>query len=62
MALDVRIQLKIKTNDVTLINKDKPTDRDGDGIKEYRCKAITSSGARCKNRTEHKSKKCYAHR
>ena len=36
-------------------------DRDGDGIKEYRCKARTGSGKRCKNKTENKSKKCYAH-
>ena len=38
------------------------SDRDGDGIKEYQCKGRTTSGNRCKNRTEHKSKKCYAHR
>ena len=36
-------------------------DRDGDGIKEYRCTATTSSGNRCKNKTENKNKKCYAH-
>ena len=36
-------------------------DRDNDGIKEYRCTAITSSGKRCKNKTENKNKKCYAH-
>jgi len=36
-------------------------DRDGDGIKEYRCTAITSSKKRCRNKTENKSKKCYAH-
>ena len=36
-------------------------DRDGDGVKEYRCKAITKSNKRCKNKTENKSKKCYAH-
>ena len=36
-------------------------DRDGDGIKEYRCTATTSSGKRCKNKTENKNKKCYAH-
>ena len=36
-------------------------DRDGDGIKEYRCAATTSSGKRCKNKTENKNKKCYAH-
>ena len=36
-------------------------DRDGDGIKEYQCKATTGSGRRCKNKTENKSKKCYAH-
>ena len=38
------------------------SDIDGDGIKEYRCKAIKSNGQRCKNRTEHKSKKCSFHR
>ena len=37
------------------------SDNDGDGIKEYRCKATTGSGNRCKNRTENTSKKCYAH-
>ena len=36
-------------------------DRDGDGIKEYRCTAKTSSGKRCRNKTENKNKKCYAH-
>ena len=36
-------------------------DRDGDGIKEYRCTATTSSGRRCKNKTENKNKRCYAH-
>ena len=36
-------------------------DRDGDGVKEYRCKGKTRSGARCKNKTENKSKRCYAH-
>ena len=60
---DVKREKQLKKKRQRLLDsKDKPTDRDGDGIKEYRCKAITSSGARCKNRTEHKSKKCYAHR
>ena len=36
-------------------------DRDGDGIKEYQCTATTSSGKRCRNKTENKNKKCYAH-
>ena len=36
-------------------------DRDGDGIKEYRCTAKTRSGKRCKNKTENKNKRCYAH-
>ena len=36
-------------------------DRDGDGVKEYRCKATTSSGKRCRNKTENKNKRCYAH-
>jgi hypothetical protein len=36
-------------------------DLDGDGVKEYRCTATTSSGSRCKNKTENKNKKCYAH-
>ena len=39
----------------------KGTDTDNDGIKEFRCTATTGSGSRCKNRTENKSKKCYAH-
>ena len=39
----------------------KGSDRDNDGIKEYQCKGMTSSGNRCKNRTENKNKKCYAH-
>ena len=39
----------------------KGTDRDNDGIKEFRCTATTGSGKRCKNRTENKNKKCYAH-
>ena len=39
-------------------------DRDKDGVKEYRCTAITSSGNRCKNKGEYTGKKklCYAHR
>ena len=37
------------------------SDRDNDGIKEYQCKAYTKSKKRCKNRTENKNKKCYAH-
>ena len=36
-------------------------DRDGDGKKEYRCIATKSNGQRCKNKTENKNKKCYAH-
>jgi hypothetical protein len=36
-------------------------DRDGDGKKEYRCTGTTNSGSRCKNKTENKNKKCYAH-
>ena len=36
-------------------------DRDGDGLKEYQCTGTTSSGKRCKNKTENKNKKCYAH-
>ena len=36
-------------------------DRDGDGIKEYRCTASKTNGERCKNKTENKNKKCYAH-
>ena len=39
----------------------KGTDRDNDGIREFRCTATKSNGDRCKNRTENKSKKCYAH-
>ena len=41
--------------------ENEASDRDGDGVKEYRCTAITGSGNRCKNRTENTSKKCYAH-
>jgi hypothetical protein len=37
------------------------SDRDGDGVKEYRCVARKANGQRCKNRTENKNKKCYAH-
>tara|TARA_R110002012_G_scaffold228080_1_gene400287 strand:- start:348 stop:467 length:120 start_codon:yes stop_codon:yes gene_type:complete len=38
-------------------------DRDNDGVKEYRCTGVTSSGGRCKNRGEYgKAKKCYAHK
>ena len=36
-------------------------DLDNDGIKEYKCRSMTKSGRRCKNRTENKNKKCYAH-
>jgi hypothetical protein len=36
-------------------------DNDGDGIKEYRCTATKTNGKRCKNRTENKNKRCYAH-
>jgi len=36
-------------------------DRDGDGLKEYRCTATKSNGKRCKNKTENTNKKCYAH-
>jgi hypothetical protein len=36
-------------------------DRDGDGLKEYRCTATKTNGDRCKNKTENKNKKCYAH-
>ena len=36
-------------------------DRDGDGIKEYRCTGIKKDGKRCKNKTENKNKRCYAH-
>ena len=36
-------------------------DRDGDGLKEHRCIGIKSNGKRCKNKTENKNKKCYAH-
>ncbi len=36
-------------------------DRDGDGIKEYRCTATKANGERCRNKTENKNKKCYAH-
>ena len=30
-------------------------------VKKVRCRATTSSGRRCKNMTENKNKKCYAH-
>jgi len=38
-------------------------DRDGDGIKEYRCTGISkSTGKRCKNKGEYgKKRRCYAH-
>jgi hypothetical protein len=36
-------------------------DRDGDGAKEYRCTATKTNGKRCKNKTENKNKRCYAH-
>jgi len=36
-------------------------DRDGDGVKEYRCTATKTNGKRCKNKTENKNKRCYAH-
>jgi len=36
-------------------------DRDGDGKKEYRCIGTKKDGNRCKNKTENKNKKCYAH-
>ena len=42
-------------------NRKDGDDLDGDGKKEYRCRAITKAGKRCKNVTENKSKKCYAH-
>ena len=42
-------------------NRKDGDDLDGDGKKEYRCRAITKAGKRCKNITENKSKKCYAH-
>ena len=41
--------------------KGEGSDTDGDGVKEYQCTAVTKSGRPCKNRTEHRSKKCYAH-
>ena len=37
------------------------SDRDGDGLKEYRCTASKTNGRRCKNKTENTNKKCYAH-
>ena len=39
-------------------------DRDNDGVKEYRCTGITSSGKRCNNKGEYtgKVKRCYAHK
>ena len=37
------------------------SDTDGDGKKEYRCIATKANGKRCKNKTENKNKKCYAH-
>ena len=37
------------------------SDTDGDGKKEYKCTARTSSGSACKNKTENTNKKCYAH-
>jgi len=36
-------------------------DRDNDGVKEYRCSATKTNGKRCKNKTENKNKRCYAH-
>ena len=36
-------------------------DRDNDGLKEYRCTATKTNGEQCKNKTENKNKKCYAH-
>jgi hypothetical protein len=36
-------------------------DRDGDGVKEYRCIGTKTNGKRCKNKTENKNKRCYAH-
>jgi len=44
-------------------NRKDGDDLDGDGKKEYRCKANTrgGEGPRCKNITENKNKKCYAH-
>ena len=37
------------------------SDTDGDGLKEYRCTATKTNGQRCKNKTENKNKRCYAH-
>ena len=45
----------------TSYKPNQSSDRDNDGIKEYQCKAYTKSKKRCKNRTENKNKKCYAH-
>ena len=44
-------------------NRKDGDDLDGDGLKEYRCKANTrgGKGPRCKNITENKNKRCYAH-
>jgi hypothetical protein len=44
-------------------NRKDGDDLDGDGKKEYRCKANTrgGKGPRCKNITERKNKRCYAH-
>ena len=39
----------------------KGSDNNGNGVKEYQCSGKTGSGSRCKNRTENKNKKCYAH-
>ena len=37
-------------------------DRDGDGIKEYRCTFIKKNGERCKMKGEYgKKKRCYHH-
>ena len=58
------VETKSKTAKCTYhksYDPNKGSDRDNDGIKEYQCKGMTSSGNRCKNRTENKNKKCYAH-
>tara|TARA_R110000824_G_scaffold126269_5_gene285763 strand:+ start:13118 stop:21373 length:8256 start_codon:yes stop_codon:yes gene_type:complete len=60
----IQVETNAKSAKCTYHKSYKPnegSDRDKDGIKEYQCKSKTGSGKRCKNRTENKSKKCYAH-
>ena len=57
----VGIYTNIQAQGLKVTHMEGTYDLDGDGLKEYQCTGTTSSGKRCKNKTENKNKKCYAH-